>query len=156
MDEEFETSGLAAAGITPLKYRIGRDSVFLSLLILIHMRFIQEPVGYPLVRVIFVMMLYAALQLRPRFPVAYALEAQRTRFIRKKNAEIFILQQLISNEFADAEGSKQNIYHMFLYLRRFVRYIRPAIDRFLEEYPVDPHNREKAFRSFSRLTGTPE
>ncbi|WP_040951682.1 hypothetical protein [Gorillibacterium massiliense] len=156
MDEEFETAGLTAAGITPLKYKLARDLLFLSIMFVIHLRFIQLQGSYPMVRVAFVLLLYLALQLRPRFPVVYALQALRVRFVRKKNAEIFILQQLISNEFADANASKQNIYHMFLYLRRFVRYLRPAVDRFLEEYPVDPINREKAFRSFSRLIGTPE
>ena len=45
---------------------------------------------------------------------------------------------------------------MFLYMRRFLNYTRPAVDRFLEEYPLDPYNKEKAYRSFAKIVGTPE
>jgi Ca2+/Na+ antiporter len=157
MRQEFEEAGLIAIGITPAKYRLFRDIIFLFLVVLLNVRYILNiEQKYPIFGLIFLILLYISLMLRKSFPIEYILKSVKSRFERKKNAEIFILQQLISNEYADKNTTKQNVYHMFLYMRRFFNYIRPAVDRFLEEYPLDPYNKEKAFKSFARIVGTPE
>lgn len=157
MLQQFEEAGLIAAGFTPTTYRLIRDITIFVLAVILNIRYLMNmDQRYPFLGLILILLLYIALQLRESFPIEYLLKAVKARFERKKNAEIFILQQLISNEYADVNTTKQNVYHMFMYLRRFLNYTRPAVDRFLEEYPRDPYNKEKAFRSFAKIVGTPE
>ncbi|MCY9665864.1 hypothetical protein M5X11_12955 [Paenibacillus alginolyticus] len=157
MIQQFEEAGLIAAGITPTKFRLLRDITFLSLAVILNIRYLMNmDQRYPIFGLVLLVLLYIALQLRESFPIEYLMKGMKVQFERKKNAEIFILQQLISNEYADKNTTKQNVYHMFLYMRRFLNYIRPAVDRFLEEYPRDPYNKEKAFRSFAKIAGTRE
>lgn len=157
MLQQFEEAGLIAAGFTPTKFRIVRDASIFGLAVLLNVRYLMNmDHQYPIFALLLLVILYIVLQLRASFPIVYFLKVVKIRFERKKNAEIFILQQLISNEYADMNTTKQNVYHMFLYMRRFLNYIRPAIDRFLEEYPLDPFNKGKAFSSFAKIVGTPE
>ncbi|MFC3345610.1 hypothetical protein ACFOHW_24895 [Paenibacillus abyssi] len=157
MIKQFEEAGLLAAGFTPMKYRVTRDLGIFTFAMILNIRYILNvEQGYPVFGLVLLFLLYGALQLRESFPIKYLLLGMKVQYERQKNAEIFILQQLISNEYADKNTTKQNIYHMFMYMRRFLKYTRPAVDRFLEEYPHDPHNREKAFNSFARIVGTTE
>ncbi|MGF7033423.1 hypothetical protein J2T17_004371 [Paenibacillus mucilaginosus] len=157
MRHRFEESGLITLGITPTKYRLGRDGLFIFFVAVINVRYLLYMDGpYPFAVLIFIGALYAGFQLKENYPIEYILKAFQKSYERKKNAEIFILQQLISNEYADKNSSKQNIYHMFMYMRRYLKHIRPAVDRFLEEYPLDPYNKEKAFKSFAQIIGTAE
>lgn len=80
----------------------------------------------------------------------------KKQYDRKKNSEIFILQQIISNEYSNTKASKHNVYHMFLYMRKFLNYTQPAVDAFLVEYPRDPINKANAYLTFSKMVGTPE
>lgn len=157
MLQQFEEAGLIVAGFTPTKFRLVRDITIFLLAVLLNIRYLMNmDQRYPIFGLVLLVLLYIALLLRKSFPVEHLLKTMKIRFERKKNAEIFILQQLISNEYADKNTTKQNVYHMFLYMRRFLNYIRPAVDRFLEEYPLDPYNKEKAFRSFAKIVGTKE
>lgn len=152
MKESFEEAGLS---FSVMQYRTIRDGIFLFLFALVNFRFliVNNSSSYPYGQVLFILILYIAAQLRPKFPMYYALKGFKKTFHRKKNNEVIMLQQLISNEYADANSSKQNVYHLLLYLRRFTKHIQPAIDSFLKLYPLNP---EEAFLSFSEKIGTPE
>lgn len=157
MSKQFEEAGLIVMGITPMHFRIYRDVVFLIWFVLLHYRYVMNmDQGYPSVGLFILVIAYILLQLRESFPMKWVLLSLKKRYEARKDAEIYVLQQLISNEYADKHTSKQNIYHLFMYLRNFTHHIRPAIDCFLEQYPQDPHNKEKAFGSFARLVGTKE
>ncbi|MGZ9584153.1 hypothetical protein [Paenibacillus marinisediminis] len=157
MHSLFEEAGLIAKGITPARFRIVRDLLFVVLVVGLNVRYVANvQQGYPIAVLVVLLTVYLMLHLHESFPIRYVLLGLKSRHDRLKNTEIFILQQLISNEYADPHTSKQNVYHMFLYLRQFLTYTRPAVDRFLEQYPLDPHNKEKAFKSFAVIVGTKE
>lgn len=155
MKESFEEAGL---GFSVMQYRVVRDVLFVCFLALVNFRFlvVNHTGSYPFGQIIFLIILYGAAQLRPKFPIVWLLKGFQKSFHHKKNSEVILLQQLISNEYADANSSKQNVYHLLLYLRKFTKHIQPAIDVFLEQYPLDPYNKDKAFRSFAEKIGTPE
>lgn len=152
MKENFEEAGLS---VSVIQYRVVRDGLFVVILAIINLRFliVNHLGSYPFIKVIFVIILYISAQLRPKFPIVLILKGFQKGFHRKKNSEVLLLQQLISNEYADANSSKQNVYHLLLHLRRYTKHIQPAIDSFLKIYPLNP---EEAFRTFSEKIGTPE
>lgn len=154
--QQFEDAGLNRMGFTPIKFRLVRDISFIVTVLFLQMQYIISPISrFPIVSLLLLLSLYFSLLLKASFPITIVLKGVQRRFERKKNAEIFIIQQLISIEYSNTMV-KQNLYHMFMYIRQFLQYTQPAVDRFIAEYPLNPFDKEKAFRSFAQRIGTKE
>lgn len=146
----------------PGKIRIVRDTLLVCFLVLVHVQYFANPEGtpYPYGSIFFIGLIFVAtmFQARKPFPVYYFLKELKKSFDKKKNKEIFLLQQLVLSEYS-GQGENvqpQRVYFLFMDLIRFMNHIRPAMSSFLSEYNEDPHNQKKPFDTFGRMVGTEE
>lgn len=157
LDHHFEEAGLLKAGITPVGYRLTRDILFAGLLFWTHFKYFLDPtLTYPRIVVAMTILIYCTLILAQKYILTFVLKFFKKKYNQRKNSEIFILQQVLSNEYANPKASKQSIYHLFLYMRKFMNVIQPAVDEFLQEYPRYHADKKLVFTNFGNRVGTPE
>jgi hypothetical protein len=153
-DDRFRNAGLSK--FTPFVYRVSRDILFAIMLFTLHIHFFTtDGSKYPFAGIMLLIMIYALTLLREKFPIMYLLNYFRKGYDRKKNTDVFMLQQLISNEYNSANQSQQNIYNLFVYLHRYMKHIRQPMNNFLDEYRSDPMS-EIPFINFGARIGTDE
>lgn len=153
-DERFRNAGVN--NFTPFLYRAVRDSLFACMLVSIHVRYLTtDGPKYPFAGLFMLAILYALTLLRDKFPITYLLEYFKKGYDRKKNTDVFMLQQLVSNEYNSQNQSQQNMYNLFVYLQRYMKHIKKPMNSFLEEYRADP-NAEAPYIRFGNRIGTHE
>ena len=159
IDKMFEDAGIY---IAPSKFRIVRDTLIIVFLAMIHVHYFNnlDTMPYPVENVFLLIVLYVATLLIPRkpFPAVYILGFLKKGFDKKKNKEIFLLQQLVLNEYSGRgeNQTQQRVYHLFKYLTRFMNHIRPAMIHFVSQYNEDAHDPKKPFNTFAEMVGTEE
>jgi hypothetical protein len=153
-DERFRNAGMSK--LTPFVYRVIRDSGVAFVFVSLHVRYLTAGgAKYPFAGVAMLAIIYILTLLREKFPITYLLDYFKKGYDRKKNTDIFMLQQLVSNEYNDENRSQQNIYNLFVYLQRYMKHIKKPLSSFLEEYRMDP-NSEAPYIRFGSRVGTQE
>lgn len=148
--------------LEPGKLRIIRDVIIAFLLVYVHVIHFAAPSGtpYPFGSIAIIGLLFVAtmFQAKKPYPIYFILKQLKASYEKKKNKEIFLLQQLVLSEYTGQgkNATPQRIYFLFRYLIRIMNHIRPAMYSFLSEYNEDANNPKKPFDTFARIVGTEE